>query len=216
MGSLDWTAEDEAEFFRLLDEEKKETPIGNSFFYGGRSCSHVMDPIALSDGTVLHASDFYSTKQRIEDPDIGFYLDRSWSVPYFNYAIAWEDFGIPECDAATIQRYARAAIRHAREGEIVDVACLGSHGRTGTFLAICELLCQDIPNADAAIAHIRKMHCSKAIETAEQEWYVGCIAALLTDSDLPMHPREIARKRMETLAKNASKKGGKKKNRKRS
>lgn len=223
-----WSLQDEQAFLALLDEESAResvlggspatvgTTAGGSWQKWSRSCSHRLDEVPMSDGTILHASDFYSKNHSVIAPDIGFYLDRSWHPEVFAYMVEWEDFGLPRADVPVILRYARRALEHARAGEIVEIACLGSHGRTGTFLAICDLLTMDLPDADIAIHNVRLNHCHKAIETEEQEWYVECIAAMMTDSELPMHPRELRAKKLASSNKNHSKKGGKKKrNRKR-
>lgn len=55
------------------------------------------------------------------------------------------------------------------------VACMGSHGRTGTALAC--LLVADGMDAARAIDVVRKEHCQRAIETPAQEAYVKAIAA---------------------------------------
>lgn len=200
----------EAEIAALIDEEERKMKSSQVW---ARKCVHSIDEVRMSDGTILHASDFYSSRKRTSQPDVGFYLDRSWHPEWFAYLIEWADFGLPEVSANVLLRYARAALRHARDGEIVEVACLGSHGRTGTFLAICDLLTMEEPDGDTAIANIRRNHCSHAIETAEQEWYVCCVAALLTDQELPLHPAEVAAMKRAKMAGNRNKKGGKKKKR---
>ena len=59
------------------------------------------------------------------------------------------------------------------------VSCIGSHGRTGTALA--ALLIADnfaatepdpVTRAKVIIAHVRKVHCHKCIETPSQEKYI--------------------------------------------
>lgn len=52
----------------------------------------------------------------------------------------------------------------------VAIACMGSHGRTGTAMA--ALLVADGKAADEAMQIVRSKHCGRAIETAEQESYI--------------------------------------------
>lgn len=54
------------------------------------------------------------------------------------------------------------------------IACMGSHGRTGTAMA--ALLVADGVGGTEAIARVRKEHCPRAIETIEQENYIKRLA----------------------------------------
>jgi hypothetical protein len=56
----------------------------------------------------------------------------------------------------------------------VIVCCIGSHGRTGTFLA-CVLVTKGM-KAREAIEYVRANHCSQSIETSEQERYIEALA----------------------------------------
>jgi hypothetical protein len=53
----------------------------------------------------------------------------------------------------------------------VVVCCHGGHGRSGTAVAALMVVAGGW-TADAAIAHVRKAHCSRSIETEAQEEYV--------------------------------------------
>lgn len=54
------------------------------------------------------------------------------------------------------------------------VACMGGHGRTGTALA--AILVADGMGGDEAIKAVRGKHCTRAIETREQEAYIRALA----------------------------------------
>lgn len=56
----------------------------------------------------------------------------------------------------------------------VGVSCIGSHGRTGTFLASVLATCGI--GGEEAIQLVRDIHCAEAIETKEQEAYVKMLA----------------------------------------
>lgn len=55
------------------------------------------------------------------------------------------------------------------------IACMGSHGRTGTAMA--ALLVADGMSARQAIDTVREKHCKHAIETAAQEAYIARLEA---------------------------------------
>lgn len=55
------------------------------------------------------------------------------------------------------------------------IACIGSHGRTGTALA--SLLVVDGMDPEKAIVEVRTKHCRRAIETPAQEAYVKALGA---------------------------------------
>jgi len=56
----------------------------------------------------------------------------------------------------------------------VAVACFGAHGRTGTCIA--AILIADGRSAKEAIEVVRVNHCTRAIETIEQERYLERLA----------------------------------------
>src|SRR5690606_28843780 len=98
------------------------------------------------------------------------YFDGLWatSSPSRNEFINWPDFGVPAVPEVAVTQLVDAFIR-ACEGERVEMGCLGAHGRTGTALACMGVLAGLTPRE--AIAHVRKVHCSKAVETkAQEEW----------------------------------------------
>ena len=62
------------------------------------------------------------------------------------------------------------ALDRARGGELVEIGCLGGHGRTGTALA-CLAILTGIP-ADEAVPWVRANYCARGVETIEQEAFV--------------------------------------------
>jgi hypothetical protein len=147
-----------------------------------RGCVHALDPVSLSDGTTVYASSFYNRNRRDFEPDLGIYLDDAWPVLEDGETvhIAWQDYGLPRMSERSILRLAWDAYVTALEGGTVEVACLGSHGRTGTFLALIDLYSQGKhPRGKRAIAQIRNSHCFKCVETDEQERFVSCCASIL-------------------------------------
>ena len=150
-----------------------------------RPCSHWRDPFELDNGLYVYASGKLS-KGKVDEapvPTAGVYLDQSWMANFGTLwttsampshiqdkmadilAIRWPDRGvIPVWDLSVGVVW---ALERVRNGDIVEVACLGSHGRTGTFLA--ALLVYLGRSADEAIKQVKGDHCSRAIETKGQE-----------------------------------------------
>jgi hypothetical protein len=128
--------------------------------------------VTLPDGTAVLAQGRLDlvASGRPRDPDFGLYLDPRWDndpqVAWPARMIDWEDFGLPhdEADtfAAIVDLYGRA-----RAGELVEVACYGGIGRTGTVLACLTVLAGVAPGD--AVAWVRSHYYGSAIETETQE-----------------------------------------------
>lgn len=177
-----------------------------------RSCVHTLDAVTLPGGTIVHASDHYSRQDRTRVADVAVYLDHAWRAQGFAFTIDWPDYGLPTSSMTDVLRVARFVHSAAQDGQVCEVACLGSHGRTGTFLAILALLDMENPDGVEAVAHIRRNHCHKAVETAEQEWYVRALAAVLTGKNIPKMGKGSKRKgrkvKSHKKAKQSISKGG--------
>jgi protein-tyrosine phosphatase len=128
--------------------------------------------VALPDGTVILAQGRLDIvpAERPRNPDFALYLDRRWEgdpqVTWPHRIIAWADFGLPvdepEVFEAVADLYAQA-----RAGELVEVACYGGVGRTGTVLGCLTVLAGVA--APEAMAWVRSSYHPSAIETTEQE-----------------------------------------------
>ena len=131
--------------------------------------------VVLPDGTSVFAVSFDDVDPygRGRSPDYGLYLDRRWQPPWAHDHLDWPDFGVPD-DAAVVRRALRSVLDRAREGQQVEIGCLGGHGRTGTALACLAILCGHPP--DDAVAWVRTNYCADAVETAEQEAFVAGFA----------------------------------------
>jgi protein-tyrosine phosphatase len=107
------------------------------------------------------------------DRDFGLYMDPRWAPTWPAELVEWEDFGLPaDPDRAAAQ--IRAAFGRARAGERVEVGCAGGLGRTGTVLAGMAVLA-GVP-AGEAVAWVRANYDARAVETPEQEEWVGRFA----------------------------------------
>lgn len=99
----------------------------------------------------------------------------------------WKDRGIP--DTVNALAFWPAMVKgmfkeaETRSGTLrVAVSCIGSHGRTGTFLA-CILGVMGVAGEEAMKA-VRAGHCNEAIETKEQEQYIIAVAENLHQKGL--------------------------------
>jgi hypothetical protein len=132
-----------------------------------RACPH--SDLVLPDGSIVRGVRFDRSYTREVPPAVGVYLDRVWSPPWPHFHVDWPDFGVtadpPVFRAALVSLLARA-----REGERVEIGCLGGHGRTGTALA-CLAVLAGVP-ASEAVAWVRQRYCSRAVETPDQQAFV--------------------------------------------
>jgi protein-tyrosine phosphatase len=130
--------------------------------------------VTFPDGSKVRASSI--SERRVDDPERGFglYLDKQWNPTWEACVIDWPDFGLPE-DPEAAANDIEAAFARARQGELVEVGCLGGRGRTGTVLA-CMAVLAGVPG-DEAVAWIRQAYRPEAVETPEQEewvqWFAG-------------------------------------------
>lgn len=102
---------------------------------------------------------------RDHTPDFGLYLDERWDPPWPYEFFDWPDFGVPD-DLDALRRALNDLLERARQGEQVEVGCLGGHGRTGTALA-CLAVMTGTPNEEA-LEWVRANYCPKAVETDVQ------------------------------------------------
>ncbi|WP_300012518.1 protein-tyrosine phosphatase family protein [Pseudonocardia sp.] len=112
-------------------------------------------------------------------PEFGLYLAHPGLRPRWpSESIDWPDFRTPREPAA-----AAAAIRRAyalaAEGRVVEVACGGGTGRTGTVIA-CMAVLAGHP-ADDAVAWTRRHYRRRAVETRSQCRWVAWFAATTPD-----------------------------------
>jgi hypothetical protein len=91
--------------------------------------------------------------------------------------IDWQDFGLPENPELAAQQIVDA-FGEARRGGLVEIGCLGGSGRTGTALA-CMAVLAGVP-ATEAVAWVRASYRPQAVETTEQEAWVGWFAEWAT------------------------------------
>lgn len=134
------------------------------------------DSVRFPNGTTLVARSFVAAGpyEREVQPDRGLYFDRAWSPTWVHRHVNWPDFGIPQDRDDAVSACAEA-LKSARNGESVEIGCLGGHGRTGTALALMAVLC-GVPAQDA-VGWVRTNYCPSAVETPEQEAFIQTFAS---------------------------------------
>jgi protein-tyrosine phosphatase len=139
--------------------------------------------VNLPDGTAVLAQGRLGLvpSERPREPDFAVYLDERWrddpQVTWPCRVIGWEDFGLPvdeaEVFAAIIDLH-----RRAKAGELVEIACYGGVGRTGTVLGCLTVLAGVAPSD--AVAWVRNHYHPSAVQTQEQERLVDRFAQRLS------------------------------------
>ena len=81
----------------------------------------------------------------------------------------WPDFGVPS-DLAVADEQIMDAWRRARAGNMVEVACIGGHGRTGTVLACMAVLAGVAPTD--AVPWVRNNYCQRAVQEPSQAYWM--------------------------------------------
>lgn len=166
-------------------------------YYGG--CHHMFETFALPKRqhrnikiSGVHQHGPNST------PDYGLYAYTGWSPKCVAEFIPWQDYGLPTCGYVSAAEAIVRAWDVAAKGQIVEVGCMGGHGRTGTVLACLALLSDPEMTAKAAINWVRKVHCKEAIETNQQEWFIEWFRCWMLNIAAPEMPKTYMSKHSAT------------------
>lgn len=148
---------------------------------------HVTGTVVLPDGVVVRGRGRRQPLPPGPLPDFGLYLGRPpdkpgrglfrrgtpWQPDWPADWIDWPDFRTPrESDQAATRIV--EAYRLARAGRIVEVACGGGTGRTGTVIA-CMAVLAGHP-AEDAVAWTRRHYRRHAVETPGQRRWIAWFA----------------------------------------
>lgn len=125
--------------------------------------------VCFPDHTCIIASPLEARQEDNPDRDFGLYMDASWAPTWDAELIDWPDFGLP-ADETRAAEQIMSAFERARNGERLEIGCIGGLGRTGTVLA-CMAILAGVP-ADEAVTWVRSVYDSRAVETLEQEQWV--------------------------------------------
>jgi hypothetical protein len=111
-----------------------------------------------------------------EPPEWALYLDEQWlerTVDWPYRYVEWPDFDLPMDEADAFAAFAEAWQR-AERGELIEIACDGGTGRTGTALA-CIAHLAGVGLADV-VAWVRSHYHRWAVEVPEQEALIARFA----------------------------------------
>ena len=136
--------------------------------------------VNLPDGTRVTAHSIFERQQDDPRRDFGLYMDERWKPTWPAEVIDWADFGVPASPETAAKQIADTFAR-AKDGQRVEIGCVGGLGRTGTVLA-CMVVLAGVPPAEA-VEWVRTNYNKAAIENAEQETWVHRFAHQL-------HPRD--------------------------
>lgn len=133
-----------------------------------RSCSHRGNPVRVGPHTV-----FAGGTRDLREGDLAGYdlvipltggsipLGRRERAVVWSYEL--QDYGGVPADWV---EFLQEAVVELRKGQKIIAFCMGSHGRTGTFLASLVSILE--PATEDPIAAVRARHCRKAVETRAQ------------------------------------------------
>ena len=138
--------------------------------------------VKLPDGTAVYAQGRLGLipSERSRQPDFAVYLDERWDAdpevtwPY--RLIDWPDFGVPKDERELFGVIMDIHVR-AKAGELVEIACYGGVGRTGTVLS-CLAVRAGIPQ-QGAVDWVREHYDQRAVETDEQHQFIERFARSL-------------------------------------
>lgn len=133
-------------------------------------CRHPRE-VRLPDGVVVVGAAFdpAAAYERERPPAQGLYLDPVWSPPWPHLHLDWPDMELPADPDALLA--ALADLRSAgAAGAVVEIGCLGGHGRTGTAIAALAVMAGVEPHE--AVRWVRVNYCVQAVETEEQMAFV--------------------------------------------
>lgn len=132
--------------------------------------------IQLPDGATVRGRGLRRPIPEGASPDFGLYLGTrrlreryEHTLTWPHHWIDWPDFWLPRDRAEAIDRI-RALHAEALAGRLVEVACGGGVGRTGTVVA-CLAVLAGVPRGEA-VAWARTNYCPRAVETPWQRRWV--------------------------------------------
>ena len=149
-------------------------------------CDHYQVPVKVGDNFVWATSraGFLQNKGWKENdrPDLFIALDTIWLNTFTSFvssgvpeleqkslipfvAIDWTDsLGAPE---ELLEQLVPIILQYVEKKKIVEMGCIGAHGRTGTLLA-CLIGKEESLPPKSAIEETRKRYCKQAIESKSQ------------------------------------------------
>lgn len=137
--------------------------------------------VTFPNGTVVRPASLGDRRESNPDRDFGLYLDAAWQPSWAAEVIDWPDGGLPSNSTQALRQIV-AAFGRAKQGERVEVGCIGGLGRTGTVLA-CMAILAGVP-AESAVQWVRNNYDPEAVETTDQEqwvlWFASALGKIMT------------------------------------
>lgn len=166
------------------------TNTNYNYNYNYKTCTHKHHEVKLFDGTPIYCSAVRDKgPEGIKNPDFGLYADSSWRPLWRNEFITWPDYNIPTNEEMGLTQIFEAYQR-AKNGEMVEIGCIGGHGRTGTILAIMYIAsAEGAIDGKQAYDFVKQNYCSHAIESSIQEWYIKYASAYWYGTEMPEKPK---------------------------
>jgi hypothetical protein len=153
-----------------------------------RICKHWRVPVKVGQYTIkcsayLDAPAWANSRNRIQFN--GILLDYIWInivKPYNVEFVDWPDMHV--VSVGYLDSLVDSSIKLLEKGAVLNIGCIGGHGRTGTLLAALIMKIENL-QAGAAIIEARKRYCELAIETNAQEKLLYRYYCLLHNIELP-------------------------------
>lgn len=166
--------------------KKEDKEVEVTYYY--QKCDHVRQPFQIGSYPVLATGSLFGNEiYENPIPDLGVYLSEvSWSKhfskptfygkitgfsspnvtpPYPAIILDWQDQGGVSLNM--LDWLVEGIITNIEAGKLVEVGCMGGHGRTGTLWA-CVLGKMENLSAHRAILELRDRYCEKAVESKTQ------------------------------------------------
>lgn len=158
-------------------------------------CRHYNPKLEMADDVFIYPSSMANNRKENEMwPDFGLYADSGWKPGWRNEFVTFPDYGIPTYPDVAVDQIA-SAFERAIEGEVVEVGCIGGHGRTGTILACMKVYGswydedEELISPEDACKWVWKNYCKEAIESPMQEWWVGYFSHVMFQTELVEKPK---------------------------
>ena|ERR1700746_3048660 len=162
---------------------------GSTTTWNWSKCHHVFETFILPGRQHRNIKISGSRTHTVSTtPDFGLYAYAGWNPSCIATFIPWQDYGLPTAGFVSAAKAIKAAWDLSCDDNVVEVGCMGGHGRTGTILACLAILSEPTFTAKQAINWVRKVHCNEAIETNQQEWYVEFFRCWVTGETAPEIP----------------------------
>lgn len=149
---------------------------------------HAGTPCVFTNGVQVRGTSL-SRAHETDIPDFALYLDGGWRPDGMAIMLPWRDYGLPSVSLGFAEYAIREAYTWAEAGAVVEIGCIGAHGRTGTVMACMAILADPTLTPEAAVWYVRGAYCQHAVETREQEWFVAWFHAKV--HDLPEPPKPV-------------------------